>query len=131
MSPARRDDSNEEQMYDDEDVDLAEEGNESSPPRASSGRKKDKRSRRDEEDEIEAIEVEEEEETAKIPEDLLTRILHEFFAREDTRISKSANKALAKYFEVFVGEAIARTAVERPEGSFLEVRKSNFSFSLL
>ncbi|KAI0541336.1 CENP-S associating centromere protein X-domain-containing protein [Xylaria digitata] len=55
-----------------------------------------------------------------IPPDLLTRILHEFFEKNGTRISKDANKAVAKYMDIFVREAIARTAVEKGSG-FLEV----------
>ncbi|KAJ2984603.1 hypothetical protein NUW58_g5971 [Xylaria curta] len=55
-----------------------------------------------------------------IPPELLTRILHEFFEKEGTRISKDANKAVAKYMDIFVREAIARTAVEKGSG-FLEV----------
>ncbi|PKS11774.1 hypothetical protein jhhlp_001067 [Lomentospora prolificans] len=57
---------------------------------------------------------------ARIPDDLLTRILHEFFQQEDTRMSKAANRAVGKYFEIFVQEAIARTAQEK-DGRFLEV----------
>ncbi|KAI0101887.1 CENP-S associating centromere protein X-domain-containing protein [Nemania sp. FL0031] len=55
-----------------------------------------------------------------IPPDLLTRILHEFFEKDGTRISKDANQAVAKYMDIFVREAIARTAVEKGNG-FLEV----------
>jgi centromere protein X len=144
--PARRhnesdeDVDEDEQMMDDNDdpeaidLDSGDFENEYSPrAKETSGRKnkKDKapssrRARNVEEEEPEPEPEEQgdngdEEPTAKIPQDLLTRILHEFFAREDTRISKGANRALGKYFEVFVGEAIARTAEERPEGSFLEV----------
>jgi hypothetical protein len=50
----------------------------------------------------------------------LTRILHEFFEREGTRITRDADKAVARYVDVFVREAIARAAVER-NGGFLEV----------
>ncbi|CAI4217167.1 unnamed protein product [Parascedosporium putredinis] len=57
---------------------------------------------------------------AKIPDELLTRILHEAFRKEDTRMSKAANRAVGRYFEIFVQEAIARTAQER-DGRFLEV----------
>jgi len=64
-------------------------------------------------------------EVKRIPDDLLTRILHDFFQREDTRMSKAANHAVGKYFEIFVQEAIARTAQES-DGRFLEV--SLFSF---
>lgn len=59
----------------------------------------------------------------KIPEELVARILHEFFKREDTRVSRAASKALGRYFEIFVQEAIARTKQERG-GRFLEVSRS-------
>lgn len=66
-------------------------------------------------------EVEEEEPPEKtIPADLLTRLLHEFFEKDATRISRDANAAVGKYVDVFVREAIARTAVEK-RGGFLEV----------
>ncbi|KAG9257741.1 CENP-S associating centromere protein X-domain-containing protein [Emericellopsis atlantica] len=55
-----------------------------------------------------------------IPRDLLTRLLHEFFAKDTTRISKDANASVGKYVDVFVREALARTAVEKRSG-FLEV----------
>lgn len=55
-----------------------------------------------------------------IPPELLTRILHEFFEKDGTRITKDANNAVAKYMDIFVKEAIARAAAER-EGGFLEV----------
>ncbi|KAI1820559.1 CENP-S associating centromere protein X-domain-containing protein [Xylaria intraflava] len=55
-----------------------------------------------------------------IPPELLTRICHEFFEKDGTRLSKDANKAVAKYMDIFVREAIARTAVEKGSG-FLEV----------
>ncbi|KAI0484255.1 CENP-S associating centromere protein X-domain-containing protein [Xylariaceae sp. FL0804] len=77
--------------------------------------------RDDNENEDEDEEEEEEEEAAKtIPPELLTRLLHEFFEREGTRVSRDANKAVAKYMDVFVREAIARAAVEKESG-FLEV----------
>ncbi|KAI0556261.1 CENP-S associating centromere protein X-domain-containing protein [Xylaria curta] len=67
------------------------------------------------------IEDDEDEDAKKtIPPELLTRILHEFFEKDGTRISKDANKAVAKYMDIFVREAIARTAVEKGSG-FLEV----------
>ncbi|PNP42868.1 hypothetical protein TGAMA5MH_05613 [Trichoderma gamsii] len=67
------------------------------------------------------VNVEEEPEPEKsIPKALLTRILHEFFAKEATRMSRDANAAVGKYVDVFVREAIARTAVEK-RGGFLEV----------
>lgn len=55
-----------------------------------------------------------------IPPELLTRILHEFFEKDGTRITKDANSSVAKYMDIFVKEAIARAAAER-EGGFLEV----------
>ncbi|KAJ2903395.1 hypothetical protein MKZ38_009972 [Zalerion maritima] len=61
------------------------------------------------------------EDTSKaIPGDLLVRLLHQFFEKDGTKISRDANAAVAKYVDVFVKEAIARTAHER-SGSFLEV----------
>ena len=73
------------------------------------------------EDEDGEEEEEEEEAPAKIPPDLLTRLLHEFFERDGTRISRDANAAVARYVDVFVRETIARAAVEKESG-FLEVR---------
>ncbi|KAL7819233.1 CENP-S associating centromere protein X domain-containing protein [Trichoderma aethiopicum] len=55
-----------------------------------------------------------------IPRALLTRILHEFFTKDATRMSRDANAAVGKYVDIFVREAIARTAVEK-RGGFLEV----------
>ncbi|RDA83805.1 hypothetical protein CP532_4606, partial [Ophiocordyceps camponoti-leonardi (nom. inval.)] len=55
-----------------------------------------------------------------IPRDLLTRVLHEFFAKDATRISRDANAAVGKYVDVFVREAIVRAAVDK-KGGFLEV----------
>lgn len=74
------------------------------------------------EDKVEEEEEEEEEEMPTIPPELLTRILHEFFEKEETRITRDANAAVARYVDVFVREAIARAAVESGrEGGFLEV----------
>lgn len=56
----------------------------------------------------------------RIPPELLRRLLHEFFDKGGTRISSEANGALARYFDVFVQEAIARTMAER-SGRFLGV----------
>ncbi|KAI9889919.1 MAG: hypothetical protein M1814_004642 [Vezdaea aestivalis] len=50
---------------------------------------------------------------ARIPTKLLTRLLHDNFDDERTRISKDANAAVSKYMETFVREAIARAAHER------------------
>ncbi len=65
-------------------------------------------------------EDEEEDDREKIPGELLTRILHEFFEREGTRVTRDANAAVVRYVDVFVREAIARAAAER-DGGFLEV----------
>lgn len=70
---------------------------------------------------VQMIDDEEPEQEKTIPKDLLTRVLHEFFTKDSTRISKDANAAVGKYFDVFVREAIARAAVEKGSG-FLEVR---------
>lgn len=61
-----------------------------------------------------------------IPPALLTRILHEFFEKEGTRVTSDANEAVARYMDVFVKEAIARAAAERGKG-FLEVSSTIFS----
>ncbi|KAI0392508.1 CENP-S associating centromere protein X-domain-containing protein [Xylariaceae sp. FL0594] len=61
-----------------------------------------------------------EDENRTISPQLLTRILHEFFEDDGTRISKDANKAVAKYMDIFVRETIARTAAKKLTG-FLEV----------
>jgi centromere protein X len=76
---------------------------------------------REEPQETTVVEVEEEEQPENaIPPELLTRILHEFFQKDDTRITKDANEAVARYMDIFVREAIARAAAEG-EGGFLEV----------
>ncbi len=56
-----------------------------------------------------------------IPLALLTRVLHEFFDKKGTRVTRDANDAVAKYMDVFVREAIARAAAEKRSG-FFEVR---------
>jgi centromere protein X len=65
--------------------------------------------------------------TETLPAALLTTLLQEFFTDDRTRISKGADKAVGKYMETFVREAIARAAYERSSGEergdgFLEVR---------
>ncbi|KAK7422114.1 hypothetical protein QQX98_001857 [Neonectria punicea] len=70
--------------------------------------------------EAHTVEDEEPEPEKTIPLDLLTRLLHEFFAKDATRMSRDANAATGKYFDVFVREAIARAAAEK-DGAFLEV----------
>ena len=60
----------------------------------------------------------------RIPEELLTRLLHEFFKEEGTRISRDANRAVGRYMETFVRETLARAAYaseQSEEGGMLEV----------
>ena len=62
----------------------------------------------------------------RIPEDLLNVLLHQFFKEEGTRMHKDANKAVGRYMETFVREALARAAWTRedagaPGGGALEV----------
>jgi hypothetical protein len=61
-----------------------------------------------------------------IPPALLTTLLHQFMS-DEMRISKDADKAVGKYMETFVREAVARAAFERAGerelgGGFMEVR---------
>jgi hypothetical protein len=51
-----------------------------------------------------------------IPEDLLNVLIHQFFKKEGTRMSSDANKAVGRYMETFVREALARAAWARDEG---------------
>ncbi|KAJ0305806.1 hypothetical protein COL5a_002607 [Colletotrichum fioriniae] len=74
----------------------------------------------EEEGEEQDEEAEDEGPDNTIPPELLTRLLHEFFEKDDTRLSKDANLAAGKYMDIFVREAIARCVHERP-GGFLEV----------
>lgn len=60
-----------------------------------------------------------------IPPALLTTLLHQFMS-DEMRISKGADKAVGKYMETFVREAVARAAFERAGekelgGGFMEV----------
>ena len=48
-----------------------------------------------------------------MPQPLLVRLLHEHFTDKSTKIDKHAIQGVQKYFEVFVREAIARTAAEK------------------
>jgi hypothetical protein len=50
-----------------------------------------------------------------IPQPLLIRLLHENFGDKTTKIDKHAVQVLQKYFEVFVREAIMRTALQKKE----------------
>ncbi|KAI1766536.1 CENP-S associating centromere protein X-domain-containing protein [Hypoxylon sp. FL1150] len=62
----------------------------------------------------------EDEDRKTIPPELLTHVLQQFFEKDGTRVAKDANAAVAKYMDIFVREAIARTVVEKEKG-FLEV----------
>ncbi|KAH8906808.1 hypothetical protein BR93DRAFT_968376 [Coniochaeta sp. PMI_546] len=87
------------------------------PTRSISEDARDPQSEQVEDDEDE----EDEEQQKTIPPALLTRLLHEFFTKEGTRVTKDANAAVARYMDVFVREAIARSVAEREGGGFLEV----------
>lgn len=50
-----------------------------------------------------------------VPQPLLVRLMHEHFADKSTKIDKHAIQVLQKYFEVYVREAIARTAQWKSE----------------
>ncbi|KAI9779515.1 MAG: hypothetical protein M1839_007323 [Geoglossum umbratile] len=63
-----------------------------------------------------------------IPPKLISRLLHEHFEDEGTRISKDANAAVGNYMELFVKEALASAIAEHQKSaggaardSFLEV----------
>lgn len=53
----------------------------------------------------------------QIPQNLIIRLLHEHFADKQTQIDKHAIQVLQKYIEVFVREAIARTALLKKEAA--------------
>jgi centromere protein X len=74
----------------------------------------------EEEEEEDAADVtvipdEDDERRESIPPELLTRLLHEFFTHDNTRMSKDAGKAVGRYMETFVREAMARAAFMRAE----------------
>lgn len=69
----------------------------------------------DAEDEEATILLEDDETKERIPPELLTKLLHENFKHEGTRISNEATPAVGKYMETFVREAIARAAHMRME----------------
>ncbi|KAI5367663.1 putative centromere protein X [Septoria linicola] len=52
-----------------------------------------------------------------IPQPLLLRLLHEGFAKKDTKIDKHALQTVQTYLEVFVREAIARCVAEKKEAA--------------
>ncbi|TKA66610.1 hypothetical protein B0A55_08156 [Friedmanniomyces simplex] len=57
------------------------------------------------------------EDSTQIPQALLLRLLHEHFANKETQIDKHAIQVVQKYVEVFVREAIARTAMGKREAA--------------
>lgn len=96
---------------------------ESTDDEAKAARRNKRARQAEDDDDVQVVRDGEEEEIEKtIPKELLTRLLHEFFTKDSTRISRDANATVGKYFDVFVREAIARTAVEK-QGGFLEVRQ--------
>lgn len=70
----------------------------------------------EQQDEDEA-EDSEEVERPTVPSELLTRLLYEFFESDKTKITKDANEAVARYVDIFVREAIARSVMEREGGN--------------
>ncbi|KAK0613339.1 CENP-S associating centromere protein X-domain-containing protein [Immersiella caudata] len=90
------------------------------PPQSRQDRDGDENMDESDNIEDEEDEDEEDEERAKIPPELITRILHDFFTKEGTRITRDANEAVGRYVDVFVREAIARAAAEK-QGGVLEV----------
>jgi centromere protein X len=64
---------------------------------------------------VTVIPDEDDERRERIPPELLTRLLHEFFTHDNTRMSKDASKAVGRSMETFVREAMARAAFMRAE----------------
>ncbi|KAB8300493.1 hypothetical protein EYC80_000658 [Monilinia laxa] len=64
---------------------------------------------------------EETDERTKIPDDLLSKIMHELFTEPNSRISKEANKAVGKYMDTFVREAVARVRGFGEDGAAVAV----------
>lgn len=121
MSGSEPGDPDEEE--DDDDDPFAGEEEEDERRRRGGKQKSGKRQRsaaEEEEDEEDNNDEDDEDAPRSIPPDLLIRIMHEFFEKDGTRISKDANAAAAKYMDIFVRETIARAAVEK-EAGFVEV----------
>lgn len=124
-------DQQDEDGFDDDDDPFAEEDDET-PAIIKKRSGQNKRQRAEANDDVDAEEDrdddddDEEDAPQTIPPELLTRIMHEFFEKDGTRISKDANTATAKYMDIFVRETIARAAVEK-EGGFVEVSLSRES----
>ncbi|KAF2221635.1 CENP-S associating centromere protein X-domain-containing protein [Elsinoe ampelina] len=59
-----------------------------------------------------------------IPPTLLTRIMHEFYADKDTKISRNANAMMRRYVDIFVREAVARAAEGQKEAKKQEEEAS-------
>ncbi|PQE29446.1 Centromere X protein [Rutstroemia sp. NJR-2017a WRK4] len=117
VSPTASDDNNSQSEPEQESDDPFA----SSPPAAEP--KSGKRVQREEVELDDGEEVEEADERAKIPDDLLTKIIHEMFKEDKSRISKEANRAVGKYVDTFVREAVARVrfAGRGGEGGWWEV----------
>ena len=98
---------------------------------ASSPEELPRRGQQDEDEDAEMAEAADESRQARIPPELLTRILQEFFKEDNTRMSKPAAQAVGRYMETFVREAIARAAFGRRQamgedgegGGWLEVSR--------
>lgn len=56
-----------------------------------------------------------------IPEALLTRLLHEFFKDDKTRIGKGTGAAVQTYMHLFVREAVARAVDMSTTPEWMEV----------
>jgi hypothetical protein len=57
-----------------------------------------------------------EDDTPKVPDKLIMTLLqHSFQDKEKTKINKEAGKIMRKYVEVFIREALARSAFAREE----------------
>lgn len=105
-----------------EDMEIDPFASSQEPDEPSTSRRRGRQPQEDEDEEAADQEDEDEDDDPPktIPPELLTRLLHEFFERDGTRVSRAANDAVARYMDIFVREAIARAAVEK-EGGFLEV----------
>ena len=51
----------------------------------------------------------------QIPPALVTRLVHTHFGNEDVRMTKDADKAVGRYLDIFVREAVVRAIVGKKE----------------
>lgn len=58
---------------------------------------------------------------ATIPEALITRLLHEHFKDDKTRIGKGTGAAVQTYMNLFVREAVARAVENSSNAEWVEV----------